>query len=175
MIIESGHDIHDLLFDGCDLRLGELRMAALDSDLRPRWIGTLTTAFRSRIEGRAVDALEELLATDPLLASDDRIRFVVFAHAVPAVDAHGRTRDRLDREQPPRLARVLGRYGVTSLGVVVCDGTHWTGTTTGRFADSSAGDEVPRVAVIRGPHPFFTCDCALCAADPARSADRPDV
>jgi hypothetical protein len=175
MIIESGSDIHDLLFDGCELRLGELRMAALDADLRPRWTGTLTTEFRTRIEGRAVDVVDELLATDPLLASDDRIRFVVFAHAVPEVDANGRTRDRLDREQPPRLARVLSRFGVTSLGIVVCDGTHWTGTTTGPFADSSAGDEVPRVAVLRGPHPFFTCDCALCVVDRAQSVEEPGV
>lgn len=167
MIIESGADIHDLLFDGCELQLGELRVMALDADLRPRWIGTLTTAFRSRIEGRAVDMLENVLGTDPFRDTDRSIRFVAFAHAVREVDADDlRTRERLEKETTPRLTRVLARHGVTSLGVVICDGMYWTASNvTGSFSDSDVGDEVPRIAVVRGPHPIFSCECEICRHD----------
>jgi hypothetical protein len=37
-----------------------------------------------------------------------------------------------------------------------------------RFEDYALDEDIPRVLVIPGPHPFLTCECAVCAPRRAR-------
>jgi len=61
----------------------------------------------------------------------------------------------------------LGCRGIDLLGVYFSDGEMWSSTGPMKAFDTYIGSEdYPRMLIIRGPHPFSTCSCAVCG--PAR-------
>lgn len=168
MIIEAGYDLHVLLFSGHS-EPGALRMVCLDADLRVTDVCTVTPSFSGSFDAATLESITMAIPdNDDDLPKYDT-RFVALGYAV--ADASGYP-EGFDMERVRILEELLGCRGVRLLGIQVSDQEQWASTgPMYSFGSYLLADELPRVVVIPGPHPFDSCECVACA--PRRQHLRP--
>ena len=160
MIIEAGYDLHVLLF--AERREpGALRMVCLDADLRVTHICTVIPSFSGSFDAAALDSIDRAIpANDDTLPQLDT-RFVALGYEVDDVTGYP---EGFDWERVKVVEEWLGCRGVELLGIQVSDHERWASTgPMYSFVTYPLADELPRVVVIPGPHPFASCECAACA------------
>jgi hypothetical protein len=169
MIIEAGYDLTTLLFDGAR-DSGELRIVMLDSELRalsaqsvvPRFDGSLGTATLEAVDA----AIPEPDEDDDEVSARYAVRYVALGYRIPSIEGYP---EGFDWDRVRVFDEWLGCRGITLLGIQVSDGERWASSgPMHRFEDYALDEELPRVLVIPGPHPFLTCECAACAPRRAR-------
>lgn len=160
MIIEAGYDLHLLLFAG-NHEPGVLRMVCLDADLRVTAVRTVMTAFSGRIDAAALDSIDTAIPDDGEDFPQYNTRFVALGYEVDDVTGYP---EGFDWERVKVVEEWLGCRGVELLGIQVSDHARWASTgPMHSFASYLLADELPRVVVIPGPHPFDSCECVACA------------
>ena len=160
MIIEAGYDLHLLLFAG-NHEPGALRMVCLDADLRVTTVRTVIPTFSGRFDAAALDSIDTAIPVDDENFPKYDTRFVALGYNVD--DASGFP-EGFDWERVKVVEEWLGCRGVELLGIQVSDREGWASTgPMYSFASYLLADELPRVVVIPGPHPFDSCECAACA------------
>jgi hypothetical protein len=162
MIIEAGYDLATLLFDGRSTP-GVLRMVMLDTELRLVAVRTLSTTFTGTLDSATLEAVD---AAIPQPEDDDHlarftVRYVALGFDVPATIGYP---EGFDWDRVKAIEERLADRGVHLLGIQVTDGEAWASTGPMYSFESYALEErIPRILVIPGPHPFLTCECAVCA------------
>lgn len=160
MIIEAGYDLHLLLFAG-NHEPGALRMVCLDTELRVTSVRTVMTAFSGRFDAAALDSIDTAIPVDNENFPKYDTRFVAIGYEVTDVTGYP---EGFDWERVKVVDEWLGCRGVELLGIQVSDHEGWASTgPMHSFASYPLADDLPRVVVIPGPHPFDSCECAACA------------
>lgn len=168
MIIEAGYDLCSLMFHG-SFEAAALRVVSLDGDFRVVASQAAAQPFGGEF---ASISLESVDAAVPRHDEDDEfdsryaVRFVALGFKVPKVDGYIES---LDWDRYRVLKEWFGRRGIELLGVYVDDGEYWAATGPMKTFSTYVGSEnYPRVLVVRGPHPFLTCECAVCGPERER-------
>lgn len=169
MIIEAGYDLHVLLFTG-NREPGTLRMVCLDADLRVTDIRTVLPSFSGNFDADALDSIDRAIPGDIDELPQFDTRFVALGYDVGDASRypHG-----FDWERVKVVEEWLGCRGVRLLGIQVSDHEQWASTgPMHSFETYVLEDDLPRVLVIPGPHPFGVCPCAACAPKRERRRSR---
>lgn len=167
MIIEAGYDLATLLFDG-STDSSALRIVMLDEDLRLLAVRTVSRNFAGSLDG---DTLEAVDAAIPEPDDNDdsarfAVRYVAIGYRMPSTTGYP---EGFDWDRVRVFEEWLGCRGITLLGIQVSDREGWASSgPMHRFEDYALDEDIPRVLVIPGPHPFLTCECAVCAPRRAR-------
>lgn len=173
MIVESGYDLHTLLFGG-GYRCRALRMVCLSDDLRLIDTVTPLESFTGQFDATALDVIERAIPQNHDSLPQLTTRYVALGFTVPEASQypHG-----FDWERIGVLSEWLECHGVRLLTIQVADEEGWASSGPMYSFTSYPGYEyLPRAVVIRGPHPFGTCDCAACTAHRVpKSASTRDV
>jgi hypothetical protein len=162
MIIEAGYDLATLLFDGRSAP-GALRMVMLDTELRLVAVRTVSTMFTGTLDSPALEAVD---AAIPQPEDDDHlarfaVRYVALGFEVPKISGYP---EGFDWDRVTAIKQRLASRQIHLLGIQVSDGEGWASTGPMYSFESYALEEqIPRILVIPGPHPFLTCECAVCA------------
>ena len=100
------------------------------------------------------------------------MRYVALGYRIPSIEGYP---EHFDWDRVRVFDEWLGCRGITLLGIQVSDGERWASSgPMHRFEDYALDEDLPRVLVIPGPHPFLTCECAACVPRRARWQDPPD-
>lgn len=165
MIIEAGYDllqlIHPQLFAD-DASRRALWVMAMDEDLRYLF----TRKVRDVVPGTFEDAVPDLAAA---LRSDPfRPHYFVLAHMVPSMGSG--IEEKVHHEDAHiRSAPVLAGYQL--LGRMVFDSENlYSSAPRYTFRDYVGREDLPRAAVIPGPHEYLRCTCLACAQYEAKLA-----
>lgn len=159
MIIEAGYDLHTLMF-ARNREPGTLRMVCLSADLRVTDVCTVVPAFSGSFDAATLDSIDRTIPGD-----DDRLpqldtRFVALGYDVADASHYP---EGFDWERVKVVEEWLGCRGIRLLGIQVSDREQWASTGPMYSFDTYAlDDDLPRVVVIPGPHPFDSCECAAC-------------
>ncbi len=177
MIIEAGYDLATLLFDG-GTDSSALRIVMLDADLRLLAVRTVSTQFAGSLDGATLEAVDAAIPEpdedEEEGASRYAVRYVALGYRMPSIAGYP---ERFDWDRVKVFDEWLGCRGITLLGIQVSDSEGWASSgPMHRFEDYPLDEDIPRALVIPGPHPFLTCECAVCAPRRAgwqrvRSAD----
>lgn len=160
MIIEAGCDLHELLYPRLirdhEANGGEgapLSVAALDDELRYLFTRPAVTPVRLPLSDHAADIAACL--------DDDlwNVRYYVLAHYLKSrPDDQGFWLDDADRsvEECPELAAfdLLGQIAFDEAG-------YYSTLPRHSFRDYAGRQDLPRAAVIAGPHEYG-CSCLAC-------------
>lgn len=162
MIIEAGYDLAELLFDRRSTP-GPLRIVMLDADLRLVDVRTVSTTFTGTLDSTTLDAVDAIIpgpSDDEALARHG-IQYVALGYQVGSIEGYP---EAFDWDRVTVFDEWLGCRGITLLGIQISDGEQWASTgPVHRFEDYALEEDIPRVLVIPGPHPFLSCECAACA------------
>ena len=167
MIVEAGFDLAVLLFEG-QSEPGALRIVALDRDLRLVALRTALTSFAGDLDAVALEAVNDAI---PVWDGEELDRFAVrYVGLGYIVRDVSRYPEGFDWDEVKAVETWLSLRGIHLLGIQVSDGEQFASTGPVHAFDSYAleGDELPRILIIPGPHPFLRCECAACA--PRREA-----
>lgn len=162
MIIEAGYDILELLLRG-RFDPGSLRMVQLDRDLRLMRTRTVLPNFTGTFDAATVEAVD---AAIPGPDDDDdegrwAVRYIALGFDVSDVSPYPES---LDWDRVKVLDEWLSCRGIGLLGIQLYDDEGWVSTGPMYSFESYVGSEdLPRVVVVRGPHPFGSCECVACA------------
>lgn len=160
MIIESGYDLHRLLFGG-QSEPGALRIVCLDADLRVLDIRTAIPSFSGSFNAAALESIDLAIpdSNEDLPRYDTR--FVALGYDVANASGYP---EGFDWQRVTVIEEWLSCRGVQLLGIQVSDHEQWASTgPMHSFASYPLADDLPRAIVIPGPHLFGSCECAFCA------------
>jgi len=157
MIIEAGYDLVQLLHPAVVANAASRRalwMLAADKDLRLLEISPVCPEFSGSLE-RHVAAIVAALA-----GSYRPVRYFALAHTMSPLDCNDW--DRISRGDEA-LREVHDFEPDQFLGRLVLDGDHiHSSAPRYSFRDYAGRENLPRVAVISGPH-FGDCSCIACS------------
>jgi hypothetical protein len=163
MIIEAGYDLATLLFESRPSPAA-LRIVMLDAELRLVAVRTVSTDFGGALDSATLEAVDNAIPEpDQDDDSVDRfaVQYVALGYEVPTIAGYP---EGFDWDRVKVFEEWLGCRGVDLLGIQVSDGEGWASTGPMYSFESYALEEqIPRILVIPGPHPFLTCECAVCA------------
>jgi hypothetical protein len=154
MIIESGFGIHRLLFrDAIDRESWEVRIVCLDSKLQPIINARIADSYLGSLDLHAAEIVPEV--------QRDEVKYFAIGHRVPDTDPHQEFYRHY--EVGRGVIDDLQDRGYAFLGHQVHDAEWWGSSgPMHRFESYVLSDDIPRVLVIPGPHPFMDCTCAVC-------------
>ncbi len=159
MIIEAGYDLHVLLFAG-SREPGALRMVCLSADLRVTDIRTVIPSFSGNFDAATLESIDWAIPGDNDALPQLDTRFVALGYDVGDASSYP---EGFDWERVKVVEEWLSCRGVRLLGIQVSDHDGWASTGPMYSFDSyPLEDELPRVVVLPGPHPFDSCECAAC-------------
>ena len=168
MIIEAGWDIRDLMFDG-GFAGDSLRVISLDADFRVVARNEVAGAFDGDLAKVSLERLDDAVPQhdeDDEFARRYAVRFVALGYEVPRIDG---AIEHLDWERYGVIKDWFGCRGIDVLGVYVSSGEYWASSGPMKtFSTYLGADDYPRIQIIRAPHPFLTCDCAVCGPERER-------
>lgn len=163
MIIEAGYDLQQLIYpelfaDEASRRA--LWVMAMDEDLR----FLFTRKVRDEVPGSLEDAVPELAA---VLDGDPwKPHYFVLAHMVPSMGP-GIEGEVHQEDERIASAGALAKYEL--LGRLVFDDEYvYSSAPRYSFRDYVGCEDLPRVAVIPGPHELLSCPCLACAQHEAK-------
>lgn len=163
MIIEAGYDLQQLIgpeLFADEASRGSLWVMAMDEDLR----FLFTRKVRDEVPGSLEDAVPELVAV--LDGAPLEPHYFVLAHMVPSMGPD--IADEVHREDERiHSAVALAKYEL--LGRLVFDDEYvYSSAPRYSFRDYVGCENLPRAAVIPGPHEFLSCACLACAQHEAK-------
>jgi hypothetical protein len=168
MIIEAGYDLTTLMFDG-KFDAGALRVISLDGDFRVVGCRAARGDFGGDLASASLEAIDDAVPDhdeDDEFAARYAVQFVALGYEVSKVDGHIES---LDCERYRVIREWFDCRGIDVLGIYIFDGTYWASTGPMKTFSTYAGAEnYPRTLTVRGPHPFLTCECAVCGPERAR-------
>lgn len=179
MIVEAGYDLATLLFES-RAEPGALRLVALDRELRLVASCTAVTSFAGDFDSAVLEAVDAAIPEPDGGVGFERfaVRYVGLGYRVPDVSPYP---EGFDWDRMKAVEEWLSHRGIHLLGIQVSDGERFASTGPIHMFESYALEEqIPRILVIPGPHPFLTCECAVCAPRReswrrARPVDSPDA
>lgn len=168
MIIEAGYDIFSLMSEG-RFEAGALRVVGLDADFRVMVCRAVSGSFGGDLASLPLDAVDDVIPRpdeSDVFAAKYAVRFVALGFEVPKVEGY---LEQLDWDRYRELQEWFDGRGIDLLGVYVFNGEGWASTGPMKTFHTYVGAEnYPRVLIVRGPHPFLTCSCAVCAPERER-------
>ncbi len=168
MIVEAGYDLHTLLVGG-RFRPGSLRVVSLDADFRVIAVTEVVDDFSGSLESVSLERLDAAIPRhddDDEFAARYAVRFAALGFEVSKVDGY---LEGLDWGELARIEDWLDCRGIELLGVQVFDPEWWASTGPAKtFSTYGDSENYPRMLVIRGPHPFLSCECAVCGPERER-------
>jgi hypothetical protein len=154
MIIESGHGLNYLMFrDANDRESWEVRIVCLDANLQPLVNRRIADTYLGSLEVHRAEIIAEV--------EREEVKYFAIGHRVADTEPHQDFYHHYEDERG--LVEELEDRGYVFLGHQVHD-SEWWGSSgpMHRFESYGLGEDLPRVLVIPGPHPFIDCDCAVC-------------
>ena len=152
MIIESGFDLHELMFGPFQEDDWRVVIACLDKELRLRDLTTIAPRYAGSIDAHR----DEIIA-----AIDDSTAYFAIGHRIPDGDQHQAFYREYEMEST--VVDELEQRGLRFLGHQVHDSEYWGSSGPAHNFDGYVGDEtIPRILIVPGPHPFLDCRCLVC-------------
>lgn len=153
MIIESGFDLHKLMFVGTShADEWQVVIVCLDEDLRVLHVKTIAACYAGALDAHGDEIRDEII---------EETKYFTVAHRVPDTVPHRDLSHHFDLDS--RVVRELEDDGIVFLGHQVHDSEWWqsSGPMHG-FESYPDGESMPRVLIVPGPHPMFRCTCVVC-------------
>jgi hypothetical protein len=139
--------------DALDRQSWEVRIVCLDSKLQPLVNERIAEEYLGSLDLHGIDVRAAV--------ERKHVKYFAIGHRVPDTHPHQDFDHHYEHNQ--NVIEELEGKGFVLLGHQVHD-TEWWGSSgpMHRFESYALSEDVPRVLVIPGPHPFDNCDCAAC-------------
>jgi hypothetical protein len=173
MIIEAGYDMLQVLSPCIHASTANRRalwMLAMDDELREMSIKMVCPEYAFPLEKHIPDIVKALEC------DNGYVKYFALAHMLPRL-GDNIEHEVYEEDEPVRTAPEFD--GRQFLGRLVFDeDNRYSSAPRYAFRDYPLHDDLPRVAVVKGPHPLLDCQCLACsqfeaklAANRAKSAE----
>jgi hypothetical protein len=165
MIIEAGYDMTELLSPRVHATKANRRalwMLAMDDELRKLFITQVCAEYTFPLEQHIPDIVKALEC------EYGYVTYFVLAHMLPQL-GNNIEQTVYNEDEPLQTAPEL--EGRQFLGRLVFDGEFmYSSAPQFSFRDYPLHDDLPRIAVVKGPHPHLDCQCLACSQFEAKLA-----
>ncbi|MDH6180083.1 hypothetical protein M2152_000265 [Microbacteriaceae bacterium SG_E_30_P1] len=153
MIIDSGYGLHFYMFrDERDRESTEVRIVCLDENLRLVHFARIADTYRGSLDEHAAEIREAV--------GRERVKYFAIGHRLGR-ELSSTYENAFDDDS--EVIKDLEAQGRVFLGHQLHGDETWASSGPMYFFESYfISENVPRILIIPGPHPFLDCTCAYC-------------